>query len=688
VIARGASLLRPAPALAHPGDIMKSGASATIDVPPLSLLARANIATANQEDRSVELVFSTGAPVERYDWMADTRYLEQLEISKKAIRVARLNTAPLLNAHSAWSIEDQIGTVVGGSFRIDGGNAIVRVRFSSRESVAGIWRDVLDGIVQNVSVGYRVHKFEEDATGAIPVRTAVDWEPYEVSMVPMPADVGARVRNHEVETNSCLIIRKENAVADPARRSETIAEDPAVAALRLTDGAPGSRPAAPAATEPTDVDRAVAAETARVEGIMTAARAGRMPQTFIDQHIKARTPLEEVSRLVFVELQGRNAQDRGPQPGAVSVTLGDDPLVHVRAGIEAALCHRVAPQYFKLDDKSKHYRGLTLLDTARAYLNAAGVRTSGLSKMELAAAALGLNQRGGHGYHTTSDFAFLLADVANKTVRRAYEEAPQTFKTIARQVNLPDFKPVYRNQMGDAPALLEVKEHGEFKRGTIGEGRETYQLATYGRVFAITRKALVNDDADAFGRVPTMFGRAARNLESDLVWDQITSNPTMGDGELLFSAAHLNYDASGDVIDVDSLGAARAAMRQQVSLDGERLNIAPKYLIVGSALETRADAVVTPITPATFGAVNPFSGKLTVIAEPRLDGEPLAWYLSADPAQIDIIEYGFLEGEEGPTIETRIGFDVDGIEIKCREDFAAKVLDWRGLYKNAGDENT
>ena len=77
-----------------------------------------------------------------------------------------------------------------------------------------------------------------------------------------------------------------------------------------------------------------------------------------------------------------------------------------------------------------------------------------------------------------------------------------------------------------------------------------------------------------------------------------------------------------------------------------------------------------------------------MIAEPRHDNEPLAWYLAADPAQIDIIEYGYLEGEEGPTIETRIGFDVDGIEIKCREDFAAKVLDWRGLYKNAGDENT
>jgi hypothetical protein len=662
---------------------MKPGASQTIDVPPLSLMARANVASANEDDRSVELIFSTGAGVERYDWMSDTRYLEQLEISKKAIRTGRLNTAPLLDAHSAWSITDQIGTVVANSFRLEGTDAIVRVRFSKRAAVEEIYRDVIDGVIQNVSVGYRVHKFMEDTTGAIPVRTAVDWEPYEVSMVPMPADVGARVRNHEVATNSCLIIRKEQPVRnDPAARPETVAEDPAAAALRLHPADPPARPAA----EPTDVDRAVAAETARVEGIMTAARAGRMPQTFIDQHIKARTALDEVSRLVFVELQARGAQDRGPQPGGSSITLGEDPLVHVRGGIEAALLHRIAPQYFKIDDKSRPYRGLTLLDTARTFLHAAGVRTSGLSKMELAAAALGLNQRSGHGYHTTSDFAYLLADVANKTVRKAYDEAPQTFKAISRQVNLPDFKPVYRQQMGDAPALLEVKEHGEFKRGTIGEGRESYQLATYGRVFAITRKALVNDDADAFGRVPTMFGRAARNLESDLVWDQITSNPIMGDGNALFSAAHLNIDSAGAVIDVDSLGAARASMRQQVSLDGERLNIAPKFLIVGSALETQGDAIVTPITPQTVIAVNPFSGKLMVIAEPRLDNEPLAWYIAAAPEQIDIIEYGYLEGEEGPTIETRIGFDVDGIEIKCREDFAAKVLDWRGLYKNVGAE--
>jgi hypothetical protein len=62
----------------------------------------------------------------------------------------------------------------------------------------------------------------------------------------------------------------------------------------------------------------------------------------------------------------------------------------------------------------------------------------------------------------------------------------------------------------------------------------------------------------------------------------------------------------------------------------------------------------------------------------------VSWYLAATPDQVDIIEYGYLDGEDGPVVETRNGFDVDGMEIKCREDFAAKVIDYRGLYKNAG----
>lgn len=442
----------------------------------------------------------------------------------------------------------------------------------------------------------------------------------------------------------------------------------------------------PAREEPNARDEGAASERARVLGIRQACMAGRMTRAFEDKLIGDAIPLVDAQTRIFTELAKRDASSSGPRPGSgpsAQSMVGDDPLVHVRAGIENAILHRVAPSFFKLEEIGRQYRGMTMLDIGRAFLNARGVRTTDCSKLELAGLALGLEQRG--GMHSTSDFPLLLADVARKTLRAAYEEAPQTFKTIGRQVTLPDFKTSNRMQLGDAPALLKVREHGEFTRGTMTEGKEALQLETYGRVFAITRQALVNDDTNAFSRVPTAFGRSARTLESDLVWAEITSNPVMGDGVALFHATHANLDAVAAVISVASLGKGRAAMRVQKALDGTTiLNIVPKYLATPAALETTAATFLTQITPALPGSVNPFVGLLEPLVEPRLDVNSLtAWYLFAGVG-VDIIEYAYLEGENGPAVDSRLGFDIDGLEIKCRLDFDAKVIDWRGLWKNPG----
>ena len=58
--------------------------------------------------------------------------------------------------------------------------------------------------------------------------------------------------------------------------------------------------------------------------------------------------------------------------------------------------------------------------------------------------------------------------------------------------------------------------------------------------------------------------------------------------------------------------------------------------------------------------------------------------LVADATQHDTIETTFLNGVEAPRLETRQGFDVDGIEYKVALDVGVRALDFRGLYKNAG----
>ena len=664
------------------------GPAAATNLPPLCV--RAAVSSFDAQARTVELTFSTGAPVERFDWMTGKRYLEKISLEPKHVRLDRLNAgAPLLDSHSAYSIADQIGVVEEGSARIvSAKDARATVRFSARPSVEDIWNDVVAGIIRNVSMGYRVYKFEEEQGkgNALPVRTAVDWEPFEISMVPMPADTGARVRNSQLDLNACEIVTRETPMEETRQPSEFVVEDPQI--TPATPPAAPVRAAAAAAAEPNDRDLGAAQERRRVQGILVAVRAARLPATFADTLIGENLTLEQAQSRVFVEMGRREPSapnGTASAEHATRVEVVGDPLVHSRAGITEAILHRVAPQYFTLTDAGREYRGMNLLDIARSYLNARGVRTTGMSKMEVAGYALGLNVRG--GMHTTSDFANLLADVANKTLRQAYAEAPQTFSVISRRVTLPDFKPVKRLQLGEAPDLQVVDEHGEFTRGTIGEGKEQFQLTTYGRVFGITRKSLVNDDTDAFSRIPMLFGRAARKLESSIVWEQITSNPTMGDGNALFSAAHANLQTDGDHIAIASLSRARSAMRLQTGLDGDTLlDLVPKFLIVPPSLETIADQYTATITPALGASVNPFSGRLTVICEPRLEASSaLAWYLAASPDQIDIIEHGYLEGEEGPMVESRVGFDVDGLEIKARLDFAAKVIDWRGLHKDPGD---
>ena len=129
-------------------------------------------------------------------------------------------------------------------------------------------------------------------------------------------------------------------------------------------------------------------------------------------------------------------------------------------------------------------------------------------------------------------------------------------------------------------------------------------------------------------------------------------------------------------------------MAKQTGLDKKTvLNIRPSYLVIPAALELTAEQLIAQnLMPARTADVVPQSIRtLTPISEPRLDSiSTSTWYLIANPAQIDTIEYAYLEGQQGAYIETRNGFDIDGVEIKCRLDFGAKAIDWRGLYKNPG----
>ena len=145
--------------------------------------------------------------------------------------------------------------------------------------------------------------------------------------------------------------------------------------------------------------------------------------------------------------------------------------------------------------------------------------------------------------------------------------------------------------------------------------------------------------------------------------------------------------AVGTALSISSLSAARAAMRAQKDLAGDFINAEAAFLVVPPELELVANQFTSTLYVAsTQGNINPgYNTALTVIVEPRLSANSAtAWYLFANPSAVPTIEYSHLEGEGGLYVEQRLGFEVDGLEIKARSTFGAKAMDWRGVYKNQG----
>jgi hypothetical protein len=287
--------------------------------------------------------------------------------------------------------------------------------------------------------------------------------------------------------------------------------------------------------------------------------------------------------------------------------------------------------------------------------------------------------------HGTSDFTQLLTATGNRTLMAAYQVAQSPVKTtLARQSTATDFRTKTRLKLSDVGLLKELTEHGEVQHTTRGEATESYALKTYATQFALSRKAFINDDLGAFRDWAATAGRMAGETENNLLMALLLSNPTMGeDATALFDEDHGNIAATGSALDVDALDEARKAMRAMKSLDGVTpINAVPKYLLVGPENETTAEQVLATLYPATVAEANPFSGRLTLLVEPRITDA--RFYVFADPAALPVLEYSYLASAPGPQMASREGWDVLGMEYRVHLDFGAGAVDWRGAFLNEG----
>lgn len=182
--------------------------SKIIHLPRMLRDAEVRAASFNEEERTIEVIWTTGATVRRVSWL-DGPFDEELVVNARSVRLERMNVgAPLLDTHGQYSIANVLGSVVPGSARISNGAGFATVRLSSAPSAEDGVAKIIDGSVRNISVGYRIHAVEKkERDGQVPLHRVIDWEPMEISAVPVPADPGAQIRSSDVGLFDCRIIQ-------------------------------------------------------------------------------------------------------------------------------------------------------------------------------------------------------------------------------------------------------------------------------------------------------------------------------------------------------------------------------------------------------------------------------------------------------------------------------------------------
>lgn len=391
---------------------------------------------------------------------------------------------------------------------------------------------------------------------------------------------------------------------------------------------------------------------------------------------------EAAKDALITALASRDAGKPGAQ-GAPTVTA--DARDKFIAGVTLALENKTG-----IDKGERNeFSGRRMFEIARMSLELSGVRASYRDDYAMIGAAIApVIMAGQMG---SSDFVNILANVAHKAMLKGYDEAEETFAQWTSTGTLSDFKTVSRVDLGIFPSLDKVEEGAEYNYAKLSDRGVTLALATYGKMFAITRQAIINDDLNAFTKVPSKMGRAAHRTIGNLVYALLTSNPVMADGNNLFHANHKNLaSGAGSAMGVASLDAGRVAMAKQQDKDANAvaLNIRPALLLAPVGLQGTAHQLMASQTePGQNNAAlaNRVANMAKVITDARLDAvSATAWYLSANPASTDTIEVSYLNGVQTPTLEQREGWNVDGVEFKVRHDAGVNLLDFIGLYKSAG----
>lgn len=454
--------------------------------------------------------------------------------------------------------------------------------------------------------------------------------------------------------------------------------DAEIASLTARSASPSPTPPA---NPPADVNGAIAAERSRAAEIRSIGAQHGIDAADITRFVDEGKPVQEFRNFVLDKLATRPT-DAGSGVRQTSIEVTRDETETRREAISAAIVVRFAraagERVDNVPEIARQYQALPLVEMAAEAIGYRGQLRTARQVHDVMERAM----------HTTSDFPNILLNAMNTRLAARYQAATPTYRRFCARYTAADFRPIHIIRAGDFPSLQPINESGEIKSGTFTESKETVVVQPYGVKMAFTRQMIVNDQLNAIDQVLSSAGVRVADWENVQAFAMLAQGSNAGpvlatDNVRVFHSSHGNLAGSGAAINVTSVGAGRAAMMKQKTLDGIIANFTPNLLLTGPDKLTEAEQLLTSITPATNANAVPDSmRRLSPVGDANITGNQ--WYLFADPSVAPCFVYAYLDGFEGPRMTAENLFDVQGMKVKLEHDFGVAGIDFRGAYRNPG----
>ena len=629
--------------------------------------------TLDIESRSIEAVGASELPVLEMD----RRTYEVLPtvLLMSGCMLPDNGQLPLLDDHSRYGARSIIGSY--RDLRIDGDKLIGRMYFTASPEVEPIWTRASEGHLTDVSVG-RVDLVDpvvipagqaamvdgRSFTG--PIRVVTRWQPKEMSVTPIGADETAKVRSQapHIQQNQQ---KQEIVMADETKRAAEVASPPA-AAHPVHEAQPVVPVVEPRSADPDGFARAVEIiNLCERHGIVGEQRSAMLkPEVTVDMARAA----------VLDALSTRSISHSPGFAPAAQATMGVDERDKFRAAANDALLLRAGFAVDAPASGADELRSYSLADLARRCLEKANISQSG-NLLEMVGRAM-----------TSTDLPQLMSNVANKSLFEGYDKANESWQTWCATGSVNDFKTNTLVQVSELDDLDQIINDAGYQYGERTDAAETFHIATFGKLFAITRTTFVNDDLQGLTDMLMAMGEAASRKVGDLPYAVLTANAAMRDSVALFHANHGNLGTAGVVSESSLAEAIKLAGLQKGLKSKQMLNIRLDYFIAPKSIEGAAE---TFFASTQFSSDNKAStrsniyggGRFIRAYDARLDAaSAVSWYMAGPKGKT--VKVFFLGGNQTPYMETKTGWNVDGVEYKVRIDAAAKATDWKALVKNPG----